>query len=225
MDWTLAINLNRMALLRILGAVAVMIGGGGMAGTVPRHVHRAVAAVLRPAEAATRRLIAVVMLKTDATTPVPVGARRSRAGKSVPRKKEQRTGVSAFRLFDPRIDVDPKRKSAPGCGPRLRFLDGVDERDATGGGRPRQPQPDDPVSDRRLRDRMQALTGALNDLDAQARRLARATARMTRRIRPMRPGRAPGQSVRGKREIDAILYECACLAEMAYGDARKIDTS
>jgi hypothetical protein len=81
MDWNAAIEKNREALkgvlamlvgmaalpvLRACGDVGISGGGGffdlracGVAATLPRHLHRAVLRLLRPAEAAARRLIIV----------------------------------------------------------------------------------------------------------------------------------------------------------------------
>src|SRR6478752_5922372 len=77
MDWQLAIEKNREALKRVLAMLVAMAGlsdfvtGGNavMAGdhadrraaqaTLPRHLHRFVLRLLRPAEAAARRLIIV----------------------------------------------------------------------------------------------------------------------------------------------------------------------
>jgi hypothetical protein len=58
MDWNAAIEKNREALKRILAALVAMAAlADGRAGTLPRHLHRAVLRLLRPAEAATRRLV------------------------------------------------------------------------------------------------------------------------------------------------------------------------
>ena len=70
MDWALAIEKNRDALKRVLAMLVAMIeaAGGGASGlsdcgarqtTLPRHLHRFVLRLLRPAEAAARRLIII----------------------------------------------------------------------------------------------------------------------------------------------------------------------
>ncbi len=59
MDWKVAIERNSEALKRIL-AMLVAMAGGDRPATLPRHLHRAVLALLRPAEASARRLIIVV---------------------------------------------------------------------------------------------------------------------------------------------------------------------
>ena len=230
MDWTLAIDLNRIALLRMLAALFALVEGrsGEVVESVPRHVHRMIARALRPAEAATRRLIAVVMLTQEITAEAAPSSSSKPRKSGKPRKKPSKPAAErrgnappAFGLFDPRIDVDPKRKTASGDGPRIWFFDGLD---APVTKRP-VPLPDDPFSVGPLYRRLRALKAALDDLPGQARRLAQATARLPRAIRPMRPGRAPGHWARGKREIDAVLYECSVLAEMAYKDAEVANTS
>jgi hypothetical protein len=61
MDWALAIDRNRQPLLRIVAALFGLIGLGetGAVERVSRPLYRAVLLVLRPAEAAVRRLIVV----------------------------------------------------------------------------------------------------------------------------------------------------------------------
>ena len=60
MDWNAAIERHRDTLKCILAALVAMAGlADGRAGTLPRHLHRAVLRLLRPAEAATRRLVIV----------------------------------------------------------------------------------------------------------------------------------------------------------------------
>jgi len=60
MDWNAAIENNREALKRVLAMLVAMAGlDGGRPATLPRHLHRAVLSLLRPAEAAARRLIIV----------------------------------------------------------------------------------------------------------------------------------------------------------------------
>ncbi|OJU06926.1 MAG: hypothetical protein BGN87_15935 [Rhizobiales bacterium 65-79] len=71
MDWNAAIEKNREALKRVLAMLVAMAGlegadprspsplWGGAGGTLSRHLHRAVLRLLRPAEAAARRLIIV----------------------------------------------------------------------------------------------------------------------------------------------------------------------
>jgi hypothetical protein len=76
-DWNAAIEWNSEALKRFLAMFVAMLAGGpdpaspdhgGAAAALPRHLYRAVLALLRPAEAAARRLIIVAAHHpTDAT--------------------------------------------------------------------------------------------------------------------------------------------------------------
>src|SRR5262245_29546170 len=60
MDWTLAIEKNLEALKRILAMLVAMVEfSGTRTDTLPRHLHRFVLRLLRPAEAAARRLIII----------------------------------------------------------------------------------------------------------------------------------------------------------------------
>ena len=68
MDWNAAIEKNREALKRVLAMLVAMAGlgphpevraEGEPRRTLPRHLYRAVLRLLRPAEAATRRLVIV----------------------------------------------------------------------------------------------------------------------------------------------------------------------
>src|SRR5690606_31290223 len=60
MDWDAAIEKHREALKRVLAGLLVMAGFvGSSPATLPRHLHRAVLNLLRPAEAAVRRLVIV----------------------------------------------------------------------------------------------------------------------------------------------------------------------
>jgi hypothetical protein len=57
MDWNAAIERHRDTLKCILAALVAMAGLADGRTTLPRHLHRAVMRLLRPAEAAARRLI------------------------------------------------------------------------------------------------------------------------------------------------------------------------
>jgi hypothetical protein len=89
--------------------------------------------------------------------------------------------------------------------------------------------PDEPVGVRSVCRRILALIYALDDLEGQARRLARWRARrsaewssssgLTRgpgRSSPMRWGRPPGWKERPKSEIEEVLRECHSLAQLAW---------
>jgi hypothetical protein len=66
MNWNAAIEKNREALKRVLAMLVAMAGSGA---TLPRHLHRKVLRLLRPAEAAARRLIVVAACGLVVTLP------------------------------------------------------------------------------------------------------------------------------------------------------------
>ena len=218
MDWTLAIERNREALAPYLAAMLAMAGlvaGRVLPGTLPRSVYRAILAMLRPAEACVRRVIAVAAregiaaIRAQETLPATRGRQDKgrRKGKGCVAKQGDR--VPPFALFDPRRSTAHRRRTAPGEGPRIWFFDGFDPPRVT---RP-VPGPDDPVPALRLCRRILALRMALEDVSGQAERLVRVLSRRSCRYRrPMRPGRPPGHRERGRAPLDALLAECQTLA-------------
>ncbi len=219
MDWPLAIERNRDVLMRILASLFVLAGiaAGGTAASLPRHVYRAVLAVLRPAEAAMRRLIIIaargLVLKPRPARAAPIGL--------VPRGGDAVLRAPCFELFDPlKLFVPAAAPHSAGPVPRISvpglfnpaFL-----------ALPQVPSSDDPVAAAQLCRRLNALQRVLDNLPNAARRLARwralrdlalkgeATFR-SRRMSPMRPGRPPGARKRSIHAVDEILRECHALA-------------
>jgi len=251
MDWQAAIDINREALKRVLAALVAMAGFGATpplrggvssadAPTLPRRLHRAVLRLLRPAEAAARRL--VIVAARDVVV-APARPRKAKAGLPVVRngigtgivwpRGMARPGARpaaghgapracGFALFDPLPTPFARRRPAPSGVPRIW---------APGCGDPvfvpvrRPPAPDDPVDAARLGLRLAALASVLDDLPKQARRFARWRARHAggrdesarpRRLWPLRPGRPPGSRSGNRRrpahEVDEILSRSHGLA-------------
>jgi hypothetical protein len=126
MDWNAAIERHRTALKRVLATLAALAGLGDRqlaigsrqseraqadgsildcllptadCLTLPRHIHRAVLRLLRPAEAAARRL--VIVAAKDIETP-PVSSRHRVRGGEVARAARRSGGMQiALPLFDP----------------------------------------------------------------------------------------------------------------------------
>ena len=208
MGWSRCIEINRRDLLPIVAGIVTMLGGGE---TVLRSVYLAVLAKLLLAEAILRRLITIAA-KDMVVKP---RARRTPPSGAIPKGEGDR--VASFPLVDPRRYAGPpKEKTASGYGPNVRGLDGLDP--------PPPPAqsgvaPDDPVTADALRRRLDALIRAMEDIPAQARRLARRMAEAERPLRPLRPGRPPGHVARGRSPIDVLLADCHELALMALAGA------
>lgn len=248
MDWNAAIEKNRAALIRVVASLLAMAGpaavpllSGGIrllspAGwpggrpTLPRRLHRAMLRLLRPAEAAARRLIVVAasMLVVEGPTrrrmpkmPLSTARRPCPVAPSAAVPLDgSRPLPAGFRLFDPPRRLPRRDRPASSAVPRIT-LPGWNEpfpvlvRDA--------PLPSDPVDATRLVLRLRALSGALDDLPRVARclvlrRLRQAHARDMRRDAsggpahrrgPLRGGRPPGQrsprSRRPEHEVHRIL--------------------
>ena len=212
MDWNAAIEKNREALKRVLAMLVAMAGLQAPAPALPRHLHRTVLGLLRPAEAAARRLIIVMARGLVLALPRP--------RKPKPKRMTRRTAGRAdmplplenlARRVPPLPLLDPLRPRNGGCArpvaarsvPRISMLDF----NAPFRRLPPPPSPDDPVNAARLALRLEALASALDDLPGQARRFARWRARRDaavaqrkegrdagriRRLWPLRPGRPPG---------------------------------
>ncbi len=218
MDWTLAIEKNREALKRILAMLAAMVevaGDGvdrraGGAPTLPRHLHRFLLRLLRPAEAATRRLIIVaargmVVELSPPRTPKPkpksifvrdgVGTGIVRQG-SIPDPALVPPRALSLPLLDPLKRGGGRRRPKQHSVPRISFFD-----------RPRDPDPppstpEDPLDAGRLHRRLQAIARALDDLPRQATRLARWQARARAHSRNSDAGRdAEGAQERESRAL------------------------
>ncbi|MEO4000775.1 hypothetical protein [Mesorhizobium sp. CAU 1732] len=176
MDWKAAIETNRQALKRVLVTLVAMAGitGGGADRTLPRHLHRAVLRLLRPAEAAVRRLVIVAARDMDppptpkATPPAPVVHRKPVAHPGMAPKTPART--LTLPLFDPLPRWRGRRRPTALGVPRIR-VPGFSAPSMVALRHP--PRADDPVDAARLTLRLQALGRALDDLPAHARRFAR----------------------------------------------------
>jgi len=156
--------------------------------TLPRHLHRAVLSLLRPAEAAARRLIIVAARGIVVALPParPCKPRptstilRNGIGTGIvmprgfrPRSDTRATRTFALPLFDrlPRWGAPPRPLAASGF-PRIS-IPGLTQPCPA----PRAPLPDDPIDAARLALRLGALASVLDDLPREARRFARWRAR------------------------------------------------
>jgi hypothetical protein len=204
MDWNRAIETNHWALKRIVAMLVAMAGLGDTGNTLPRHLHRAILRLLRPAESAVRRLIIVlarglvvtlapprprkakpasIFLTKPGGTGIylPPGVRLSGFGfpsllRGAARGGGQTPRTPSLPLLDPlRSPLSlSPRRPAQISVPRISFPGFVAPSPIT----PRlPPAPDDPLDATRLSLRLRALGAALDDLPGQARRFARWRAR------------------------------------------------
>jgi hypothetical protein len=226
MNWALAIERNRTALLAVVAAIIAMMGGRQVAGPMLRAVRNAALALLRPAESACRRLIVIaargLVLKPTAPRPFiqPI-TKTTGAG---------RERTPAFRLVDPAKRYRPVLVPVVPVGvPRIRSLwrDPFERPAPPPSPPPAKPAPSTTMDGTGFVRRLAALEAALASLPRQARRFARWRARQRmphhgRRPRsPLRIGAPPGYRLTRPRDIDDVLRECNVLAH----EALRFDTS
>jgi hypothetical protein len=224
MDWAMVIERNSERLFVVIASLVAMvrIKGGGMAASLPRDVYSAALILLRPAESAVRRLIIiaarglVVKLKLSAARPFPAGLVLNKDAERIPAfcltDPLKRFAPEDFEWGKDKVQILP-RISVPG------LFDPVF---------PQQnlPDCDSPVSARQLGRRVQALRFALDNLQREARRLARWKAKRELerqaekwkpgRLSPFRPGFAPGYHRSRPQEVDEILADCHYFAREAW---------
>ena len=242
MDWTLALQLNHDVLLRNVAWLFtwLKLDVGGSVETLPRHKRLTVLFVLRPSEAAYRRVVLVAMYVRGVTAPLLAerAARSERKQRKLDGKQRGPSAIGSFKLIDPRkkFDLYPNSlKYAGGPGPRVTDMWSdnpiYDRSDLYAYQNRSLSADDDDVSAKALCHRMNALMNALQDLDGQAVRMARLHARMKGQkpeigkfpIRPLRPGLPPGFRKRPKHEVDEVLAECHQLALMAQRELKPPD--
>lgn len=170
MDWIAAVETNRAALRRVL-AVLISMAGGAMAGgamggevpaTLPRWLHRSVLRLLRPAEAAARRLV-IIVARDFCPAPPPSDMTTPAHGPSFPLRPARAAGRRlTLPMFDPQRRLWRRRSSA--CGMPRISVPGYGA-PATP---PQPPLPGDPIDAARLVLRLRALGTALDDLPVPA---------------------------------------------------------
>ncbi|MFN0191080.1 MAG: hypothetical protein ACKVP5_03765 [Aestuariivirga sp.] len=234
MDWDLAMTRNRDALLRIVATLFAMLGlvEGAVIERIPRALHTTILRILRPAEAAVRRLIVAaargMAMKPAVSRPMPTG--------EIVRKGTGKTRRPVFRLEDirpPMAPPEPRPKHAlKSFSPAdltpaaLRALQRK-SRDLIAKSKP-APIKDGKVNAASLAGRLQAIGFALEDLTHQAERLMRWRARRQRISKerliytnPIRPGPPPDVQKKARHEVEEVLRDCHWLA----WEARGFDTS
>ncbi|MDQ6435905.1 hypothetical protein RB623_17755 [Mesorhizobium sp. LHD-90] len=207
MERNTAIDKHWEALKRLL---AMLVGMAGMGDGVilPRHLHRAILKLLRPAESAARRLIIAAARGIVVTLPPfrprkpkePAIRRGPRAFMPVGPKKRPKPALraSSLSLLDPlKNPLRVRRRYVPAHAlPRIRSL----ADDSPYRPLPAPPSPDDPVNASRLVLRLEALASALDDLPGQAQRFARWKARHDAARARDREARVAGAQNQQRRE-------------------------
>jgi len=234
MDWTLALERNQTILLRHVAWLFawLQLEVGSSVETMPRRKRLTVLFVLRPSEAAYRRVVYIAMYVRGVVAPV-FKARAVQTSKSKSKLvAEQRAEIAPlpFKLVDSRkrFDLHPDRpKYVKGPGPRVTDMwsdDPIFDRSDLYAYQERMkrppPTPDDEISAKALCRRMNSLMAALQDLDGQVLRMAKLHGRMKwvqeqtgkRPLQTLRPGYPPGHRQRHRHAVDEILKETHQLA-------------
>ena len=231
MDWPLAIERNRAALVEIVAKIFAMVGlsVGGTVERLPQAVRAMVLRLLQPAESALRRLIVVaahgLVLEPVVSRPMPKGLKIISKGGSRP---------PSFRLWDTHkyfVEIDgPRRRFCkPSRAPRIWTIGGdpiVPLFRPAHVVNPVKPTPVVSTTETGLTRRLTAIHAALADLPKQARRLVRWKARRALNSKAkfrhtLRPGPPPGQRKGFDEDVDVILRECQYLAH----DLPKLNSS
>ena len=243
MDGELAIEHNRQALLSVLVSLVAMACLGDARATLPRCLRNAVLRLVRPTEAAVRRLVIALGCRLTVVLPTPRNRARLHR-RNAPVRPGTGTGIVMPRgvlrpaknvrhLPLPLLDPLPRpfairRRIVPAQrAPRIS---------TPGLSRPWQPPPalsaNDEVDARRLRLRLTALERVLEDLDAEALRFARWQARQQRASalarktpqarprpsthrRPLRQRRSEGPRGRRRHAVHDIVESTHRLAVFA----------
>lgn len=226
MDYALAIDRQREPLVRIVATLLAMIGlaDGGSVERLRRPLYRRVLALLRPAEAAVRRLI----IAASRDLLVKPWAKRSAPKRIAGSGKGKRRRRRSFRLFDPLPGHGRLKRRLPdrGAGPRISFYDADQRfpgyRQIALFSPPPQPKPstDGTVNALSLCRRLDAIRHALQNLPGQARRYARWRAKAASEPnslieKRLHLRRLPFLVRKTGHEVHAILRECDWLASEA----------
>ena len=226
MDWTRAIEINRVALLRIVAElVAVLAAFDGLL-RLPKPVHRSLGIGIFKAEAAVRRLIVIAARGLVVALPAP---RPMPAGLVIAGQNPGTPARLVFPLFDTRVSYSfDEEPCAALSGPRIRMLEAQSPQQQFLSLFP--PAAAEAFSSaaatRQLRLRVEATSRALQNLSNEAKRMARWLVRrkavdQPTFTSPMRPGPPPGHNRQSKADIDLVLRECHALA----WEALRVDSS
>jgi hypothetical protein len=216
MDWARAIDINRIALTRVVAEILGLLGlvAGGTVERLPHGLYQKVERLLRPLESALRRLI-VIAARGLVVKPAP--KRAMSKGLKIDRKT---FGRMFFRLFDTRKKFDFIELK----NPLLVYVKTYTRNPFNPFDRMYLRRPEKLEGTRnasQLCRRLSAVAHALETIPHQAQRLARWTARRKMMEKPkftssLRPGLPPGLRVQPKFDVDFVLRECHALAWDVY---------
>ncbi|MGL4488207.1 MAG: hypothetical protein ACRCU5_02030 [Rhizobiaceae bacterium] len=216
MDWPLAIDKNREKLLRIIIALMASLGlvRGGKLTTLPFHIYHKALLILRPAEAAVRRLImmAAYDMELRGFNLSPPGRGVGKAdgeGQSRAGHRDKHSHTISFRLIDPLKTFSDEAPDYSEFGQSFDEDQGPTDRT--------------PIPATSLGHRLLALKNALDNVQKQARRLTRWYAirdqalkqNHPHRLSPLRPGFPPGYRRVPIHPIEETLLDCHSLAQFA----------
>ena len=221
----------RLALLRVVAGLFVSAGmtsDSAVIEKLPRHVRNGILLILRPAESATRRIVALVA--RHEAVPVYVAPPKRDRLKNKGDGKKRGPRAPQFCLIDPRKyfpELHPNRRTPrrkpkqngstePQIQVRIAGFDG--EPDFVIWSEPKAVlTPEDEVSAKALYRRLLALKLALEDMPQQAKRYVREVAKRKaaapgpKSVPPLRMGLPPGYRRKHIYEVDEILWDCHCL--------------
>lgn len=213
MDWQIAISRNRDALLGIIVALMKTLGlaDGGALTTLPFCLYRKALRIIRPAEAAVRRLIIMAMYEMQlrgVTVQKPRAPMSQNARPAIP-FPDATNFAPSFNLIDPLKTYRSETPDYTCFGTAFNTENQTFEKT--------------PILAAGLGRRLFALKNALSTIEKQARRLARwyrvrdlaLKTMQPHRLSPLRPGFPPGYAKRPTLPVDEILLDCHSLAQFA----------
>lgn len=220
MNWPLAIDRNREALLTIIVALmaSLGLGDGGRLKSLPFFLYHKALRIIRPAEAALRRLIMIAAHEMSLRGIKPVQQKKARTTFTnfMLLNPQSAAHVPSFNLIDPlKIFSDETLDFA---------ISGQSNWNSTAkfqASNQRSYEAFIPAAS--LVRRLMALKNALDNVPKQAKRLARwyqqrdqvRQEKKPHRHSPMRPGLPVGYRKHRPNEIEAVLLECHSLAVYA----------